>query len=306
MDVFPNKSKPGPGPLRICPQMRPGPLAVATCAAVLAAGCMPPEWGANGLLHPWRRHLSTSAPDLEHDDVAFRSDGLLLKGWLFHAKGQRKGLVVYLHGVADNRASGLWIARRFVPQGYDVLAYDSRAHGESEGENCTYGFYEKRDLSRALDAVKADRAVLIGTSLGAAVALQAAAEDPRIAGVVALSSFSDLETVARERAPWIATKAEIREAIAIAETRGHFRVADVSPVKAAAHIHVPVLVIHGQEDHETRPAHSQRIYQALAGPRQLTLVPHAGHNDVLGQDGVWPQIDAWLTTIPAASVASVK
>jgi hypothetical protein len=59
---------------------------LATAAALLSVACMPPEWGANGLLHPTRRRL-VAAPDLPHEDVAFRSDGLLLKGWLFRGTG---------------------------------------------------------------------------------------------------------------------------------------------------------------------------------------------------------------------------
>src|SRR5262245_12145823 len=260
--------------------------AIGVIGALLSAACMPPEWGANGLLHPRRRPLRTA--DLPpHEDVAFRSEGILLKDWLFRAQAPRRGLIVHLHGVADNRGSGVGMARRFAPQGYDVFTYDSRAHGESEGEACTYGFYEKRDLARALDAIQADSAVLFGSSLGASVALQAAPEEPRVIGVIAQSPFSDLETIARERAPWVATQEEIAEALAIAERKGHFRVADVSPRAAAARIRVPVLLIHGEKDRETRPAHSQRILEALGGPRQLILVPGAGHNDVLAGQDVW-------------------
>ncbi len=272
---------------------------LTAAAALLSVACMPPEWGANGLLHPTRRRL-VATPDLPHEDVAFRSDGLLLKGWLFHANGARRGLIVHLHGVADNRSSGVGIAQRFVPKGYDVFTYDSRAHGESEGEDCTYGFYEKRDLSRALDARHAEEAVLFGSSLGAAVALQAAAEDPRVRGVIAQSPFSDLETVARERAPWIATSAEIAEAFAIAERKGHFRIADVSPRLAASRIHVPVFLIHGEKDRETPAAHSQRIYDALREPRRLLLVPGADHNDVLRGEEVWREIEAWLAALPSS------
>ena len=271
-------------------------LSVVVLTGAFISACLPPQWGANALLHP-TRHAFVGSADLPHQDISFRSDSLLLKGWLFRAAEPRRGLIVYLHGVADNRRSGLGVARRFVPKGYDVLAYDSRAHGQSEGEACTYGFYEKYDLARALDAVGADRAVLFGSSLGAAVALQAAPEDPRVRGVIAQSSFSDLEAVARERAPWFATGAEIGEALAIAERRAHFRTADVSPRKAAARILIPVLLIHGLLDHETPPAHSRRIYRALTGPRRLLLVPDTGHDDVLGSEDVWREIEAWLANV---------
>ena len=110
-----------------------------------------------------------------------------------------------------------------------------------------------------------------GISLGAAVALQAAAEDPRIVLVVAVSPFSDLRTVAAERAPFFASRGNIAEAFRLAEAQAAFRADDVNPAAAAARIHVPVLVIHGADDPETPPAHSERIYRALAGPKKLIL-----------------------------------
>jgi len=274
-------------------------LAPLLLAGAVATACLPPEWGANAILHPTRRPLVADI-DLPHRDVSFLSDGLRLRGWLFATHRPRTGLIVYLHGVADNRGSGLGLARRFASEGYDVLAYDSRAHGESEGQDCTYGFYEKRDLARALDAVNADGAILFGVSLGAAVALQATPEEPRVRGVIALSAFSDLDVVIRERAPWIASGTDVDKALALAERRGNFQLAEVSPRKVAARIHVPVLLIHGREDRETPAAHSQRIYDALAGPRRLLLVPGAGHNDVLSGADVWREIDTWLAGLTAS------
>jgi uncharacterized protein len=266
--------------------------------SLAAAGCMPPEWGANALLHP-TRHGPGIAP-VAHEDVAFHSGGVLLRGWLLRGATPHRGLIVYLHGSSDNRRSGLGIAARLGPRGYDVLAYDSRAHGESEGTACTYGFYEKGDLIAALDVVGAKSAILFGASLGAAVALQAAPLDIRIRGVIAESSFSDLETVARERAPWLATDREIAEAFAIAEKEGRFRVADVAPARSASQIRVPVMLIHGVADSETPPDHSRRIFAALAGPKKLLLVPDSGHNDVLAGEGVWRQIESWLAALEDA------
>src|SRR5512137_1090017 len=92
------------------------------------AGCMPPSWGAAALLHPSRTAV-TQPPPLPAEPVAIAGDGVALKGWLFRASGERRGTIVYLHGVTDNRTSAAGVARRYVPRGYDVLAYDSRAHG---------------------------------------------------------------------------------------------------------------------------------------------------------------------------------
>ena len=271
---------------------------VLILASTLAAfSCLPKEWGANAILHPWRRPLALT-PDLPYEPISFSDDDVRLEGWLFRtAAVPRRGLIVYLHGIADNRQSGLGVAHRFLPRGYDVLVYDSRAHGSSTGDACTYGYYEKRDLVKALDALGAPKAVLFGSSLGAAVALQAAAIEPRVRGVIAQSSFSDLRSIVRDRAPFFATSTDVAGALALAGQWAHFPPDEVSPERAAPQIHVPVLLLHGQRDRETRAAHSERIFRMLAGPRQLVVVPGAGHNDVLAREDVWRTIDAWLLAL---------
>lgn len=268
-------------------------LAIAVVLSL--AGCMPASWGAGALLHPSRRPLTMARP-AEAQDFTFSSGGLKLKGWLFTASGARRGTMVYLHGSADNRASGVYIAERFLARGFDALVYDSRAHGESEGNTCTYGYFEKHDLSRAIDGLHAQPIVVVGVSLGAAVALQAAAEDSRIAAVVAVSSFSDLRTVAKERAPFIASSSNIEAAFKLAEEQAQFKVDEASPLRAAPRVRAPVFLVHGQADVETPPTHSQRLFVALQGERRLLLVPGAGHNDALRPD-VWGQIDPWLDQV---------
>jgi hypothetical protein len=218
----------------------------------------------------------------------------MLKGWQCRASGQARGTVIYLHGVADNRGSASSIIRRYNRKGFDVIAYDSRAHGESEGSACTYGYLEKDDLLEIVGAVAHRPIVLVGTSLGAAVALQAAALDARIAGVVAAETFSSLRTVAIERAPWVLTDNMIARAFRLAEQSGHFELGAISPERAAAGIRAPVLLIHGAEDHDTLPAHSQRVMAALSGPKRLILVEGAGHNESLRHESTWVEIDEWI------------
>jgi pimeloyl-ACP methyl ester carboxylesterase len=258
-----------------------------------------PGIAAGGLLHP-ARHVTSRQPPPNCVDRQFAGAGVTLRGWTCAAPSPARGTIVYLHGIADNRGSAAGVIQRFVPRGFDVIAYDSRAHGDSEGDACTYGFFEKQDLRRVVDTLAPGPVVLIGTSLGAAVALQAAADDPRITAVVAAETFSDLRTVATERAPAVLTKGTIDRAFAAAEAQAHFRVDDVRPQQSVQRITAPVLIIHGAQDAETPPAHSERVYAALNGPKQLILVPGAGHNGSLRAD-VWEQIDRWIDgAIPRA------
>jgi pimeloyl-ACP methyl ester carboxylesterase len=256
-----------------------------------------PALGAGGLLHPARRPVAQSAPE-RCVGAVFAGAGVPIEGWRCHASGTRRGTLISLHGIADNRTSAVGAIRRFGPRGFDVLAYDSRAHGESGGAACTYGFFEKEDLRRVLDTVSPGAVVLLGTSLGAAVALQEAADDSRVSAVVAAETFSDLRTVAVERAPFFFTPGIIRRAFELAEQEGHFQIDAVSPAIAAAHITVPVLLIHGAADADTPPDHSRRVFAALKGSKQLIVVPGARHNGSLRPE-VWDEIERWIDTLPA-------
>jgi uncharacterized protein len=262
-----------------------------------------PTLAAGGLLYPARHRVNLPAPP-GCDDASFDGVGVTLAGWRCAAREYRRATIVYLHGVADNRTSVRGLLRRFTRQGFDVIAYDSRAHGESGGELCTYGYYEKQDLRRVLDTISSGPIVLIGASLGAAVALQAAGEDARVSAVVAAETFSDLRTVARERAPVLLTSRVIRQAFTIAEARGRFSVDAVSPVAAAARVRAPVLLVHGTADVETSPDHSRRVLAALGRQARLILVDGAGHNQALSGTAVWQQIDQWLRDVLALADAA--
>ena len=85
----------------------------------------------------------------------------------------------------------------------------------------------------------------------------------------------------------------IARAFRLAERDGHFAVDDVSPEEAAGHITAPTLLLHGTDDIETRPDHSQRVYDALRGPKRLILVPGAHHGGALRAD-MWTEIESWL------------
>jgi uncharacterized protein len=251
-----------------------------------------PGIGAGALLHPSRR-VANAKPPAHCVNAELPGDDIALRGWLCGTPLASRGTLVVLHGVADTRHSTASIVERYLARGFDVIAYDSRAHGDSAGDTCAYGFFEKRDLRKVIDAFGHGPIVLVGTSLGAAVVLQEAASDPRVAVVVAAESFSDLRTVAEERAPKFFTRGVITRAFELAEREGRFQVDAVSPRQAAALIHVPVLLIHGAADVETPPDHSRRIYEALKGPKRLLLVPGVGHNHSLQPD-VWAEIDKWI------------
>jgi len=257
-----------------------------------------PAIAAGALLFPWRRAVSNPTPPGCHD-ATYQGASVVLAGWQCDAAATPRGALILLHGIADNRGSISGVIARFTKRGLTVVAYDSRAHGNSGGTACTYGYFEKDDLRRVIDSLDSKPIVLLGTSLGAAVALQEAADDPRVSGVVAAEVFSDLRTVARERAPFVLSDNVIKRAFTIAEERGQFKVDAVDVTAAARRITRPVLLVHGAEDSDTSPEHSRRVYDALAGPKQLMLVPGAGHNESLSKGETWDRIERWIEDLVA-------
>jgi len=157
-------------------------FALATLVAFLSVGAFGyrqfPAVGAGALLHPQRSRPRGITPRT-CDATTFTGAGVTLKGWRCHTTAPRRGGIIWLHGVADNHESGAGLVDRFGQRGFDVVAYDSRANGESGGDACTYGYYEKQDLRQVITTIAPGPVVLIGASLGGAVALQEAADDPR-------------------------------------------------------------------------------------------------------------------------------
>jgi len=278
-------------------------LALGSVVGAVWSGRAPAEWGAEAILHPFRRPV-TRVPRLPHETVTFASEGERFEGWLFRGTEERRRLVVYLHGIADNRQSGIGVAERLVGRGYDVFAFDGRAHGRSGGDACTYGYLERHDVGRALDALGAREAILIGHSLGASIALQAAAVDRRVVAVVAASPFADLPTIVRERAGWVSLPAPYVEAVlGAAGERAGFPPAEASPVALAAGIEAPVLLLHGASDRKTLPEHSRRVAAALSTPHRLVVLPGVGHDEILGRAEAWREIEALLRTLPSGEGA---
>ncbi len=254
---------------------------------------------ARAILKPWRIPWAP-APRLPHRETRFEGEGgVELRGWVFErpaawAEQRAKGWVVYLHGWGANRFHAARVVRAFAPLGYQVLAYDSRAHGKSGGAHCTYGWLEKRDLSRALAAHGIEEALVLGTSLGGAVGLQTAPHEPRIRAVIAHAPFVDLRAAIADRSRFL-PRALVEGGIAQAEREVGFTVDEVSPLSAAPKVTVPVLLVHGAKDPWTPPRHPEQIFAALGGPKELYLVERAGHDDVMWNRDAWARMLEWAT-----------
>jgi len=205
-------------------------------------------------------------------------DSIALKGWFIHADSSRPmGTVAVLHGIASCKEAMLPMARALARAGFNCILFDSRAHGESGGEFCTFGYYEKRDLSCYIDSTLArfekvaGPIAVIGGSLGAAVALQAMETDPRIRCGVVESPFATLREVVYDymkRLSGVPVRQVSDRALTRAGEIAHFPVDSVRPEESALHVVQPVMVVHGLLDKHISPDYGKRVFQNLRSPEK--------------------------------------
>ncbi len=223
--------------------------------------------------------------------------GETVVAWAFTAAEAPAGggqALLVLHGNGENletmRYSGLFDLLREL--GVSFLAVDYPGYGRSSGqpsENANIAAAEA-GLRWLGEEHPDDRLVVWGSSLGAAVAVQATARHPAVAGLITLSPWTSLRAIAREHFPaWL-----IR--LALAET--------YDSVAAAPSIPCPTLVIHGLEDNIVPVSHGRSLAAALPRLSKWVEVPHAGHNDLLGHSIVWREIQEFLAALPSTDSGS--
>ena len=145
-----------------------------------------PEAAALHPLHTVPKR-TPAALGLAFEEVRFQTaDGLRLAGWLVPHAGAR-GNVIFCHGHGRNRGHVAALLPTLHGMGLNVLSFDFRGHGESEGHTSTFGCREVDDLLAAESYLRGrcpgQPLFLVGTSLGAAVAIQALPRMPDVRGV---------------------------------------------------------------------------------------------------------------------------
>jgi fermentation-respiration switch protein FrsA (DUF1100 family) len=270
------------------------PAIAGVLGQAIGAGVLHPQnLNPNRLLAEMEAMLLRTGATKENFSVR-ASDGIELRGWKVHARTPSTNWVLLFHGVSDNRTGVLGPAEFLLRNGCNVVMMDARAHGESGGTMATYGWKERFDTVAITDALYSSETVhhlgAFGVSMGAAIALQSAAVEPRIEGVVAEDPFANLREVSYDYAGLFVSpllgKTLFRPATILAMNEiakeGGFRSDDVSPEKAVAARSFPILLICGTHDHRVPCRHSERIYRAARGPKELWVVAGAGHAEGLG------------------------
>jgi uncharacterized protein len=281
-----------------------GVSGAATAAVSMLTGFLVYQYArARG---PWG---TDEPPDGVAEEVSFASaeDSVRISGWFFSAGQPHPAPTILLcHGIWTGRRECLPMALRFRQAGYNVLCFDFRAHGMSDGRFTSVGHHETNDVLGAVEyllrrpEVDARRIGVIGFSMGAAASIQAAARSRHIAAVVADSAYANFLDAAKYSFHLVTRVPHFPMApIAMhwAKWILHVDASRLRPVDVIGQISPrPVLITHGNLDEIVPVRHAYLLFKAAEEPKELWLVPdahHVGARDA-DPDGYFTRIERFL------------
>lgn len=187
---------------------------------------------------------------------------------------------IVLHGFARSRYDALARLGPILPHVKRVIMPDLPGHGDAIGRGTTLGTDEDAFIESLVRATTSSRVLLVGHSLGATVALHAAARDalaPHVSGVVALAPYERVRTPlgARLDLRGMPRGPLLRPALAMLGLLG---VEERSTRASAARLRCPLAVLAGEADPVTPPAEAEAVARAAPGAR-FDLVRGARHDD---------------------------
>jgi pimeloyl-ACP methyl ester carboxylesterase len=211
-------------------------------------------------------------------------DGVRIHSWLFQSPTAQASVIV-LHGHGGNKHTLLPLAKFLYPQ-YNVLMLDHRGHGDSDGVRTTIGYEERLDVHGAVDLL-IERGLgpvgIYGMSMGGATAILAAAEDQRIAAVVADSPYARLRWAVQQVANLRGYPGFLSPSIAFLgclATALHlrYRMQAFDPVEVIDRIAPrPILLMHGVEDSIIPVASAHALFARAGQPKEQWLIDGLDH-----------------------------
>ncbi len=229
----------------------------------------------NRLVYPVPQRLLDSRPPDSVETVYFESaDGTKLHGWFHHQPGNSQTLI-YFHGNAED-VDRAWrdAARLASIVNADLLVFDYRGYGLSEGQPSQAGLIA--DGIAAVEwvttktGVDSSQLLLVGRSLGSGVASAVAAQKPPKA-LVLVCSFNAMVEVAASQYPIFPVRWLMRNRF--------------DSNQALNNALFPVLIVHGTEDSIVPIKFSRSLFDAIPSPhKRFVEIPNRGHNDIGSED----------------------
>ena len=255
-------------------------IGIAFCGAmivIMARMLLRPRRMTDGRALILLHRLSPADLGMEFEDVSFsvidecKGEKLRIAGWWIPTPNSRGRCAVILHGYSDAKVGGIAWAPLLRSLGFNILAIDLRAHGQSGGEYSCAGFWERNDVNQVIDQIKAARPaetgqiLLFGISLGAATAAATAVLRGDLCSVILEGPFADFHDAATLHADRLGTPGPFFQdnAFRLAKWLAHANFDAVRPVDTIPRIRCPVMVIQSGDDPFLTDADHAAIRQAV-------------------------------------------
>jgi fermentation-respiration switch protein FrsA (DUF1100 family) len=256
---------------------------LAMAGLAFTAICLLVGWRLSA---PVRSSPGPIPSDLPIEPVSFPSaSGSTIQAWYLQGR-TGGGAILLLHGVRANRTANLTRARFLWKTGYTVLFLDFQAHGASPGKRITFGYLESRDVRAAVAYLRfrlpAERLGAVGTSMGGA-ALLLGPQPVGLDAVVLESVYPTVEEAVRNRVhTYLGPLSGALSPLLLVQMRLRlgFPPSALRPIDGIARLGAPVLVVAGTADRSTTVAETRRVFSAAHPPKELWLIPGAGHVDL--------------------------
>ena len=241
-------------------------------------------------LHPFRIpiYLTPSLLELSEESVSFVSlDGTTLRGWWI-PNGESMKTVILCHGYMMNRCELLPNAVALNREGFNVLAFDFRSHGSSQGSRCGLGFDERLDVAAACEFVRSrvpdSKVALLGSSMGAAAsALAVGAALQPVDALVLDSAYSKLPGAISGWWRFVGgpiLAGTLYPLIYVSWPFLGFNPFRVDVAEALGNSTVPTLFFHGRSDNLALPSEAERNFDASASAsKTITWFEGCGHSE---------------------------
>jgi pimeloyl-ACP methyl ester carboxylesterase len=211
------------------------------------------------------------------------SDRLTLRGVWIPADGSDKAIVI-MHGHGGSYDFDLYRAPALHAAGFNVLLFDFRAHGRSEGKHMTFGFEERRDVQAAIEFLHSrgmQRIGLLGFSYGGMAAMVSTPECADVEAVISDGGPARIRTAIARRGAELGLPLWLGKAISwliigVTSLRLGVNLFRYEPIRWVGKISPrPILFIHGDQD-QYLPDFDE-LYAAANSPKELWRLPDAGH-----------------------------